>query len=179
VLGHRAPALLFDADPARHDDPGADVVDTVDTGRVWDGTRRGRISVFLPESEAADVAALHAGSGLLVARRGPNAGFRCLLDRSTIVVGRHPDSDVVLDGVTVSRRHAEFRRDGAEFVVDVGSFNGTYVNRTPVHVAVLADGDEVQIGKFRLVFRAGPPRGSAAFGDPCRLERLRRSGAEG
>jgi pSer/pThr/pTyr-binding forkhead associated (FHA) protein len=58
--------------------------------------------------------------------------------------------------VTVSRRHAEFRREGSEFVVvDVGSLNGTYVNREPVDTAVLASGDEVQIGKFRLVFLTG------------------------
>jgi len=64
----------------------------------------------------------------------------------------------------VSRRHAEFRNDHGEFiVVDVGSLNGTYVNREPVDTAVLANGDEVQIGKFRLVFLTGPresgPRG--------------------
>ena len=77
--------------------------------------------------------------------------------RDTTSAGRHPDSDIFLDDVTVSRRHAEFRRDGAEFVVvDVGSLNGTYVNREPVDTAVLANGDEVQIGKFRLVFVAGP-----------------------
>ena len=99
-----------------------------------------------------------AESGLLVAHRGPNAGFRRRLDRNVITVGRHPDSDVVLDAVTVSPRHAEFRRDGAGFVVaDVGSFNGTYVNGTPIDVAALTDGDEVQIGKFRLVFRAPHP----------------------
>ena len=71
--------------------------------------------------------------------------------------GRHPDSDIFLDDVTVSRRHAEFRLENGEFqVVDVGSLNGTYVNREPVDSAVLANGDEVQIGKFRLVFLTGP-----------------------
>lgn len=103
------------------------------------------------------VAALPPGSALLVVRRGPNAGSRFLLDRPTTSAGRHPDSDIFLDDVTVSRRHAEFRRDGEEFVVaDVGSLNGTYVNREPVDTAVLANGDEVQIGKFRLVFLTGP-----------------------
>ena len=77
--------------------------------------------------------------------------------RVTTSAGRHPDSDIFLDDVTVSRRHAEFRRDAGEFVVvDVGSLNGTYVNREPVDTAVLANGDEVQIGKFRLVFLTGP-----------------------
>jgi len=124
---------------------------------------------FLAESDAdtrgggvSGVDSLPAGSALLVVKRGPNAGSRFLLDRDTTSAGRHPDSDIFLDDVTVSRRHAEFRRDGAEFVVvDVGSLNGTYVNREPVDSAVLANGDEVQIGKFRLVFLTGP---SAATG---------------
>ena len=109
------------------------------------------------------VDSLPSGSALLVVKRGPNAGSRFLLDRDTTSAGRHPDSDIFLDDVTVSRRHAEFRRDGAEFVVvDVGSLNGTYVNREPVDTAVLANGDEVQIGKFRLVFLTGPRDGGTA-----------------
>ena len=120
-----------------------------------------------PEAESrgaeSGVDSLPSGSALLVVKRGPNAGSRFLLDRDTTSAGRHPDSDIFLDDVTVSRRHAEFRRDGAEFVVvDVGSLNGTYVNREPVDTAVLANGDEVQIGKFRLVFLTGPRDGSAA-----------------
>jgi pSer/pThr/pTyr-binding forkhead associated (FHA) protein len=122
---------------------------------------------FLSEHEAAQhptaeqpvsgVDALPPGSALLVVRRGPNAGSRFLLDQGTTSAGRHPESDIFLDDVTVSRRHAEFRRDVGEFVVvDVGSLNGTYVNREPVDTAVLANGDEVQIGKFRLVFLTGP-----------------------
>ncbi len=100
--------------------------------------------------------ALPSGSALLVVKRGPNAGSRFMLDQDTTSAGRHPDSDIFLDDVTVSRRHAEFRREGGEFVVvDVGSLNGTYVNREPVDTAVLASGDEVQIGKFRLVFLTG------------------------
>ena len=88
---------------------------------------------------------------------GNGLSRRFLLDRDTTSAGRHPDSDIFLDDVTVSRRHAEFRREGGEFVViDVGSLNGTYVNREPVDTAVLANGDEVQIGKFRLVFLTGP-----------------------
>lgn len=101
-----------------------------------------------------------AGSALLVVKRGPNAGSRFLLDQATTSAGRHPDSDIFLDDVTVSRRHAEFRLENNEFsVVDVGSLNGTYVNREPVDSAVLANGDEVQIGKFRLVFLTGPKQG--------------------
>ena len=94
---------------------------------------------------------------LLVVKRGPNAGSRFLLDRDTTSAGRHPDSDIFLDDVTVSRRHAEFHRESGIFTVrDVGSLNGTYVNRERVESATLSNGDEVQIGKFRLVFIAGP-----------------------
>ncbi len=93
------------------------------------------------------------GSALLVVKRGPNAGARFLLDQAITMAGRHPNSDIFLDDVTVSRRHAQFRCVSGEFhVVDVGSLNGTYVNREPVDSAVLANGDEVQIGKFRLLF---------------------------
>ncbi|GAB2646918.1 FHA domain-containing protein [Prescottella soli] len=113
------------------------------------------------EAPVSGVEGLPAGSALLVVKRGPNAGSRFLLDQPTTSAGRHPDSDIFLDDVTVSRRHAEFRQDDDEFqVVDVGSLNGTYVNREPVDSAVLANGDEVQIGKFRLVFLTGP-RGNA------------------
>ncbi len=109
------------------------------------------------ESTVSGVEGLPAGSALLVVKRGPNAGSRFLLDQATTSAGRHPDSDIFLDDVTVSRRHAEFRLENNEFhVVDVGSLNGTYVNREPVDSAVLANGDEVQIGKFRLVFLTGP-----------------------
>lgn len=109
------------------------------------------------EPAVSGVEGLPAGSALLVVKRGPNAGSRFLLDQPTTSAGRHPDSDIFLDDVTVSRRHAEFRLEGNEFhVVDVGSLNGTYVNREPVDSASLANGDEVQIGKFRLVFLTGP-----------------------
>ncbi|HEX2299219.1 MAG TPA: FHA domain-containing protein [Pseudonocardiaceae bacterium] len=117
-------------------------------------------SVETPEPPVTGVEALPSGSALLVVKRGPNAGSRFLLDQSTTSAGRHPESDIFLDDVTVSRRHAEFRREGGDFVVvDVGSLNGTYVNREPVDTAVLANGDEVQIGKFRLVFLTGPRAG--------------------
>ena len=98
-----------------------------------------------------------AGAAILIVKRGPNAGARFLLDQETTTAGRHPESDIFLDDVTVSRRHAEFRlNDGTFEVVDVGSLNGTYVNREPRNSQVLAIGDEIQIGKFRLVFMAGP-----------------------
>jgi FHA domain len=100
---------------------------------------------------------LPPGMALLVVRRGPNAGARFLLDHDVTTSGRHPDSDIFLDDVTVSRRHAEFHRGASGFTVrDVGSLNGTYVNRERVESATLSNSDEVQIGKFRLVFIAGP-----------------------
>ena len=111
--------------------------------------------------DTASVGAQPGGSALLVLDRGPGAGSRFLLDRDTTVVGRS-DSDIVLDGVTVSRRHAEIRRHGETFVVvDIGSFNGTYLNRLSVDMATLNDGDEIQIGKFRLIFHAGRPGGDS------------------
>src|SRR5207244_9684437 len=100
---------------------------------------------------------LPPGMALLAVRRGPNAGARFLLDHDVTTSGRHPDSDIFLDDVTVSRRHAEFHREGGTFTLrDVGSLNGTYVNRERVESATLSNGDEVQIGKFRLVYIAGP-----------------------
>lgn len=115
-------------------------------------------------SDVATVDALPAGTALLVVRRGPNAGSRFLLDSDLTLVGRHPDSDIFLDDVTVSRRHAEFYRSGNRFTVrDVGSLNGTYVNRERIEERDLAGGDEVQVGKFRLVFLLGP-RSQAEYG---------------
>ena len=109
------------------------------------------------DSAASGVEALPPGSALIVVKRGPNAGSRFLLDQPVTSAGRHPGSDIFLDDVTVSRRHAEFRWENDEFhVVDVGSLNGTYVNREPAQSAVLVNGDEVLIGKFRLVFMTTP-----------------------
>ncbi|QIK76468.1 FHA domain-containing protein [Nocardioides piscis] len=103
--------------------------------------------------DASAVDALPAGHALLIVQRGPSAGSRFLLDTDLVGAGRHPDSEIFLDDVTVSRRHAEFRRSGGGFTVsDVGSLNGTYVNRDRIDSVTLSDGDEVQIGKYRLVF---------------------------
>jgi pSer/pThr/pTyr-binding forkhead associated (FHA) protein len=101
------------------------------------------------------VAALPAGSALLIAHSGPNAGARFLLDEDVTTAGRHPNADIFLDDVTVSRKHAEFRRGPEGFqVVDARSLNGTYVNNDRVDSVVLRNGHEVQIGKFRLTFYA-------------------------
>ncbi|MET9712109.1 FHA domain-containing protein [Nocardiopsis alba] len=109
--------------------------------------------------EPASADALPPGTALLVVRRGPNAGSRFLLDSDVTTAGRHPNSDIFLDDVTVSRRHVEFFRRGNGFGVrDVGSLNGTYVNREPVDEAELGGGDEIQIGKFRMVLLTKPRR---------------------
>ena len=109
----------------------------------------------LNHADSAAVDALPAGHALLIVQRGPSAGARFLLDTDVVTAGRHPESEIFLDDVTVSRRHAEFRRAGAAFTVsDVGSLNGTYVNRDRIDEVTLQDGDEVQIGKYRLVFFA-------------------------
>jgi FHA domain-containing protein/zinc ribbon protein len=101
----------------------------------------------------AGVESLPPNTALLLVRRGPNAGSRFLLDQETTSAGRHPESDIFLDDVTVSRGHAQFYRQGARFSVrDMGSLNGTYVNRQRIDETSLSSGDEVQIGKFRLVY---------------------------
>ena len=110
----------------------------------------------LTRADQATVDALRPGTALLVVLRGPNTGARFLLDDDSVTSGRHPDSDIFLDDVTVSRKHATFSREGGRFVVkDVGSLNGTYLNRELIDQATLTTGDEVQIGKYRLVFYAG------------------------
>jgi pSer/pThr/pTyr-binding forkhead associated (FHA) protein len=107
-----------------------------------------------PDEQEA-IAALPSGSALLVVRRGPNVGARFLLDTDSTVAGRHPDADIFLDDVTVSRRHAEFSRVGNTFQVhDLGSLNGTYFDGVRIESALLSDGAEVQVGKFRLTFYA-------------------------
>ncbi|MFB7442318.1 FHA domain-containing protein [Streptomyces sp. RLB3-17] len=118
-------------------------------------TGQTQMPTLSPEAQAA-VDALPLGSALLVVRRGPNSGSRFLLDSDLTTAGRHPQSDIFLDDVTVSRRHVEFRRaaDGSFTVADVGSLNGTYVNRERIDSVPLSNGDEVQIGKYRLVFYA-------------------------
>ncbi len=94
--------------------------------------------------------------GVLVVKRGPTAGSRFALDKEVVSAGRHPDSDIFLDDITVSRRHAEIVHTASGYEVrDAGSLNGTYLNRERVEQAALANGDELQIGKFKLVFFLG------------------------
>jgi hypothetical protein len=114
-----------------------------------------------PAIDQSGVRALPTNTALLLVKRGPNAGSRFLLDRETTTAGRHPESDIFLDDVTVSRKHAEFFRHGAQFSVrDAGSLNGTYVGRQRIDETMLSSGDEVQIGKFRLVYLSNAPEGA-------------------
>lgn len=111
-------------------------------------------SEILPQ-ELDAIAALPSGSALLIVRRGPNLGARFLLDSDRVTVGRHPNADIFLDDVTVSRTHALFLRHGKAFeVIDDGSLNGSYYNGERTDRSGLHDGDEVQIGKFKLTFYA-------------------------
>ena len=116
---------------------------------------------FVPDEPTAEgedeisvaVGELAAGAGVLVVKRGPDVGAKYVLGDAVTRVGRHPESEIFLDDITVSRRHAEFLRHGQDYVVkDVGSLNGTYVNRERIDEATLSSGDEVQIGKFKLLF---------------------------
>lgn len=118
--------------------------------------------VGLTADEVAAVHALPPTSALLVMQRGPSAGARFLLDADRTSAGRSTSADIFLDDVTVSRKHAEFVRDGGQFWVrDVGSLNGTYVNRERIEQVALRSGDEVQIGKFRMTFHPSPHREGA------------------
>ncbi|MFP5346848.1 MAG: FHA domain-containing protein [Actinomycetes bacterium] len=128
---------------------GSDTVESAELGLSGDDT--------------SAVDALPPGSALLIVQRGPNSGARFLLDSERTTAGRHPDSNIFLDDVTVSRKHAEFVRDEQGFRVrDIGSLNGTYVNRDRVDDALLRAGDEVQIGKYRMTFH--PSRRGAGQG---------------
>ena len=97
------------------------------------------------------------GGGVLIVTRGPNSGSEYALDGGVTTIGRHPDSDVFLDDVTVSRRHVEVEgTDDGYRIHDVGSLNGTYVNQQLLEGdRILANGDELQVGRFKLVFVAG------------------------
>lgn len=115
----------------------------------------GSLNASATQEEVGAIAALPSRSALLIVHRATGAGERFLLDSDRAVAGRHPDADIFLDDVTVSRRHAEFLRDGTQFAVrDLNSLNGTYYEGSRVDAALLRDGSEVQVGKFRLTFYA-------------------------
>lgn len=135
---------------------------TVNFGHVGPVEIEQGAPVGLTSDESAAVHAPPATSALLVMQRGPSAGARFLLDADRTVAGRSTQADIFLDDVTVSRKHAEFVREGTQFVVrDIGSLNGTYVNRQRIDDATLRAGDEVQIGKYRMTFHPSPHREDA------------------
>lgn len=106
-----------------------------------------------------DLSDLEPGTGVLIVRSGPDAGLQVVLTDAVTHLGRHPRSEIFLDDITVSRRHAEIERKGDQFVVrDVGSLNGTYLNRSRIENATLTEGDEVQVGKFKLLFLTAPAK---------------------
>ena len=134
--------MLEDADNHRTENFGSDF-----------SSRLADLEATASADEQLAIAALPSGSALLIVRRGPTVGARFLLDTDLTVAGRHPEADIFLDDVTVSRRHAEFIRQGASFSVrDAGSLNGTYLNGERSNGGPLVDGSEIQIGKYRMTF---------------------------
>lgn len=132
------------------DQPGASDTTSIQLPPVQAGPTS--IPVLAPDEQNA-VNSLPAGSALLIAHQGPNAGARFLLDSQVTTAGRHPDADIFLDDVTVSRRHVNFiKYEGGFEVLDAGSLNGTYVKGDRVDAVRLQTGNEVQIGKFRLTY---------------------------
>ncbi|QPK94697.1 FHA domain-containing protein [Actinomyces sp. zg-332] len=135
------------------DDEVIDPTSTAIFGAISTDDLNSSAIAILSEEDKAAVVALPFGSALLIVKSGPSVGSRFLLNSQTITVGRHPDSDIFLDDVTVSRKHAIFEASNGGFLVrDAGSLNGTYVNRELVDTCELSVGDEVQIGKFRLTY---------------------------
>lgn len=116
-------------------------------------------SVELTDQERAAAKTLAAGNALLIVNRGPGDSNRFLIDSDITNVGRHPESDIFLDDITVSRHHAKFVRSGGKlYLEDLGSLNGTYVNRTLLDGrTVLREGDEIQIGKYRATISLSEP----------------------
>ena len=157
-------------DPGALDGPPA-VHTTAHLSKVTPGEPEERAYGPIDTEARAAVEALPPESALLIVQHGPNAGARFLLDSERATAGRDTRADIFLDDVTVSRKHCEFLKESGNFVVrDVGSLNGTYVNRTRVDEGVLQMGDEVQIGKYRLTFHPSPNRsaGPDDAGEPDR-----------
>ena len=103
------------------------------------------------------LSSISRGTAILVLRGGEGEGQHFVLSSPVTKIGRHADSDIALDDITVSRRHCDISQEAGRFIVrDVGSLNGTYVNQKRVDAAELTQGDELQIGKFHLVFLERP-----------------------
>src|SRR6478672_11008645 len=113
----------------------------------------GETTMSLDPDEIDAVSESIDGPALVVRSGGGRAGesFEAIGDHA--LIGRSPECDVFLDDVTVSRRHAELTREGSVFTIrDLGSLNGTFVNKRRIESSVLEDDDEVQIGKYRMTF---------------------------
>jgi len=115
--------------------------------------------LFLQKSDSSirsmidEICVSGSQKAMLVIHRGPAQGSRFLLDTNVVSIGRSPESDVFLDDVTVSRKHAQILRSGNEFSIsDMHSLNGAYVNSISVTNQLLRMGDEIQIGKFHALF---------------------------
>lgn len=139
-------ANRFEGDPVHSTQRFKEDVGAIIRSRVTD--------LSVDEREAVE--SLPSGAALLVVKRGPDLGARFLLDKDVTVAGRHPDVDIFLDDVTVSRKHIEFLRNGTRFIAkDLGSLNGTFVNGARITgESQIDDGMEVQIGKFKFTFFA-------------------------
>jgi len=127
--------------------------DEVDATRTFSETLIPVDANALSDEEQQAVDALPSGNSLLIVRRGPNKGARFLLDADLVTIGRHPNADIFLDDVTVSRRHSEITRDGSVFSIkDLTSLNGTYFEGKRVESAELFNGAEVQVGKYHFTY---------------------------
>jgi hypothetical protein len=126
---------------------------SADAAGANDTTASIELGALDPSHDPQELPLLEPGTGMLVVVRGPNAGSRFLLDREVTTIGRHPDADIFLDDVTVSRRHAELHHSDEGVVVrDLGSLNGSYVNGERVDERLLVTSEELQIGRFKLLF---------------------------
>lgn len=147
---------LADIETAEPADGAPDVSTAADSGGTSGGDSSSEDSASEDDDSAFDRSDFGPDMGVLFVQRGTKAGSRYALDNELTTAGRHPDSGIFLDDVTVSRRHAELTSDEGTYVVrDLGSLNGTYVNRERVDEVSLQDGDELQIGKFKLFFFHG------------------------
>jgi pSer/pThr/pTyr-binding forkhead associated (FHA) protein len=127
--------------------------DEVDATRTFSETLIPVDANALSDEEQQAVDALPSGNSLLIVRRGPNKGARFLLDADLVTIGRHPNADIFLDDVTVSRRHSEITRSGSAFSIkDLTSLNGTYFEGKRVESAELFNGAEVQVGKYHFTY---------------------------
>jgi pSer/pThr/pTyr-binding forkhead associated (FHA) protein len=110
----------------------------------------------LTDGDRETLAALPEGCELLIVQKGPNSGARYLLNTEKLTIGRNPKNEIFLDDVTVSRVHATLERSGKGFTItDSGSLNGSYVNGQRSDSAALVHGDQIQIGKYRLIYISG------------------------